>query len=82
MGIEQFMNLERLSINFNFISREEELFKVRNKFLVKELSFIGNLIESTLGWKELVVGGFCNLGRLNEIKRIGTIRDARPFISK
>lgn len=43
-GIEQFLNLEILHFDYNYISLPEELEKVSNPFFMTEISFIGNPI--------------------------------------
>jgi Leucine-rich repeat (LRR) protein len=43
-GIEQFLNLEVLHIDYNYISIPSEIDKINNPFFMQELSFIGNPI--------------------------------------
>lgn len=68
-GIQQFQNLEIFSFNFNCISSFGELGKVKNKFMVKELGFIGNPMEgdSRARVEGLWEMGFTGLERLNPI---------------
>jgi hypothetical protein len=44
---------------------------VRNRFLLRELSVIGNGMEGDVSEKWLREEGFSNVVRLNEVKRIG-----------
>lgn len=68
-GIQQFQNLEVLSFNFNHVKLFGELYKVSNKFFMKQLSFIGNPLEWDLRAKYdyITVNIFVNLESLNPV---------------
>ena len=64
-GIEQFANLEVLVIDYNLINLPEEFGRVKNKFFMRQVSFIGNPVYWMVEEKDFPEMGFNKLVKVN-----------------
>lgn len=65
-GIEQFQNLEHLSLSYNRIEELEEFYKVNNSYRLKEISIRGNPLERHPNHVYFLVDTFPSVVRVDD----------------
>lgn len=67
-GIEQFTNLNQISLGYNLIEDWREILKIPNKENVKYLSVQGNPLDNHPDHIKYILENFCNLEKLDDFK--------------
>lgn len=91
-GIQQFTNLEYLNLKYNSLQEPEDLFRIQNKELIKEVNLEGNRIESyslctylslrTKGFNSLVVLNNKDYSRWGKKTKVPSMRTINSRIDQ